>query len=135
MPQVVVAVRTHADVYGVTRAVRAAARAAGVVDPGRLEGLALAATELATNLARYAERGRVTVTAIDREGRHGVEVRGDDEGPGIADLDRALRDGESTAEGSLGGGFGTMRRGVDEFAIESTGAGTHVVLRTWAVRR
>jgi serine/threonine-protein kinase RsbT len=105
--------------------------AAGVEEGGRLEGLLLAVMELATNLVRHTPGGRVTIAQVERNGGRGVQVRGDDEGPGIADLDEALRDGEST-RGSLGGGMGTMRRGVDEFSIESSPAGTHVVLTTWA---
>lgn len=130
-----IAVRTYADLPVVTRAVRAASAEAGIRDRQALEGLVLAATELATNLVRHARGGRIAVDVVERAGRAGVEVRGDDEGPGIADLERALLDGVSTAEGSLGGGLGAMRRAVDEFSIDSSPAGTHVVLRTWAVRR
>lgn len=131
MPLTVIEVRSRGDVYAVRRAVRAAATDAGVEEGGRLEGLLLAAMELATNLVRHAAGGRVTIGEVERGGGRGVEVRGDDEGPGIANLEEALRDGAST-RGSLGGGLGTMRREVDEFSIESSPAGTHVVLTTWA---
>ena len=106
-------------------------------DRARSEGLneetagrvALVATEMATNLLKHAGRGYLTLNRFaDAEGT-GVELLSLDKGPGIADLNRALADGYSTA-GSLGSGLGTVMRQADRFAIFSRpGLGTAVLAR------
>lgn len=95
----------------------------------RLGRLALIVTELATNLLKHAGRGELLVdTFDDREGR-GIEFLAIDKGPGIADINRALQDGYSTA-GSPGTGLGAVHRLADVFALTSTpGHGTVMVAR------
>ena len=64
-------------------------------------------------------------------GGTGLEVVAVDNGPGIPDVDQAMRDGFSTGKG-LGAGLGGAKRLVDEFEIESTvGKGTRVAARKW----
>src|SRR4029079_9607868 len=88
--------------------------------------LITAGSELARNIVRYAthRRGTVTIQRIRDGDRQGVRVVFSDTGPGIADVDEAMRDGFSSA-GSLGLGLPVTRRLVDEFSIESqVGHGT-----------
>jgi serine/threonine-protein kinase RsbT len=94
--------------------------------------LATAISEVARNITTYAQRGEVTVAMVENGGRRGIRVVARDEGPGIADLERALQDGYTTG-GGLGIGLPGARRLVDEFAIDSApGRGTTVTLVKWA---
>jgi serine/threonine-protein kinase RsbT len=93
--------------------------------------IATAISEVARNIVEYAGRGEVRLEAIDKGGRTGVLVVASDEGPGIADIDMALRDGFSTGK-SLGLGLPGARRLMDEFEIVSeVGKGTTVTMRKW----
>jgi serine/threonine-protein kinase RsbT len=79
----------------------------------------------------YAGSGRVNIQIIEANGRQGIEILAEDKGPGIANLDRALTDGFSSARG-LGMGLPGTKRLMDEFYIESNlGMGTQVVARKW----
>ena len=98
--------------------------------------LAVVVTEMATNLARHARRGRLLLGTVRRGDDAGVEVLALDEGPGIANVSRALEDGYSTA-GTAGTGLGAVRRMAAEFDLysqpgEGSGAGTAMVARVWA---
>lgn len=98
--------------------------------------LAIIVTELATNLARHARKGRILLSRIERRGAAGIEVLALDEGPGIPSLARAFEDGYSTG-GSAGKGLGAIRRLSNEFDLysrpgEGGGAGTICVARVWA---
>jgi serine/threonine-protein kinase RsbT len=93
--------------------------------------LATAISEVARNITTYASRGEIALWPINSRGRHGIKVVATDEGPGIPDVDAALRDGFSTGAG-LGLGLPGARRLVDEFEIESgLGTGTKVTLVKW----
>ena len=87
----------------------------GEVDAGRL---ALVVTELATNLLRHARGGRLLIAV--RPVQHDVEVIAIDDGPGIADVSAALRDGFSSGSGSPGLGLGSVRRLASDFDLHST---------------
>lgn len=95
--------------------------------------LATAISEVARNITTYASRGEVTVAIVqDTRGRRGIRVVARDEGPGIADVERAMQDGYTTG-GGLGLGLPGARRLVDEFALDSApGHGTTVTLVKWA---
>jgi serine/threonine-protein kinase RsbT len=95
--------------------------------------LATAISEVARNITTYAKRGEVLLSVVrDDGGRKGIQVIARDEGPGIADLDLALRDGYTSGSG-LGLGLPGARRLVDDFDIETTpGQGTKVTLVMWA---
>jgi serine/threonine-protein kinase RsbT len=99
--------------------------------------LATAISEIARNITTYATggRGEVLIDRVrDQRGRQGVRVIARDEGPGIADLERALADGYTTG-GGLGLGLPGARRLVDEFDIQTgPGEGTVVTLVKWAQR-
>jgi serine/threonine-protein kinase RsbT len=87
-------------------------------------------SELGRNILKYAGRGHVLLRPLAAP-RAGIEIVVQDRGPGIEDLDAALRDHVSTS-GTLGLGLPGVRRLVDEFAIETTaGEGTTVTVRKW----
>ena len=95
------------------------------------EEIVLAVSELASNLVRHATAGSVTLTPLGDGGRTGLQIESTDNGPGIADIERAMTDGFSTV-GGLGYGLGTVNRLMDEFDIVSQpGAGTHILCRRW----
>jgi len=93
--------------------------------------LAIAVTEVATNIVVHAGAGEIVLAAATGAGRCGVTVTALDAGPGILEIEQAMRDGFSTGTG-LGFGLPGARRLVDEFEIESiVGVGTRVMLRKW----
>ena len=94
--------------------------------------LATVASELARNVVKYARRGRMIAQPTESSlGRAGLRLIFEDGGPGIPDLEAAMRDGFTTG-GGLGKGLPGSRRIVDEFQIESTpGAGTRVTVVHW----
>ena len=86
--------------------------------------IALATTEIATNVIKHAGKGHILLQRIGSNGDLGLRVMGVDQGPGIADIPRALSDGHSTA-GSLGKGLGVIQRMSSSFDIYSVpGSGT-----------
>lgn len=91
-------------------------------------------SELATNIIKYAGHGVVRIEPLFQDGKPGVRVQAVDHGPGIADLDAALRDGFSTG-GTLGLGLPAVRRLMDSLHIRCPEeGGTHVEAVRW-VRR
>jgi serine/threonine-protein kinase RsbT len=93
--------------------------------------IALAISEIARNIIAYATRGHMTLGRVDEPGRRGIIIIARDDGPGIADLELAMRDGYSTGH-SLGVGLPGARRLMDEFEIVSAaGAGTTVTMKKW----
>ncbi len=94
--------------------------------------VATATSELVQNILKYAGRGMVTLSPVERAARRGVEVEARDQGPGIADLDAALTDHFSSG-GTLGLGLPGVRRLMDEFEIENLpGRGLRVVACKWS---
>jgi serine/threonine-protein kinase RsbT len=97
--------------------------------------IATAISEIARNITSYAGRGAVRVAVADREGRKALVVRAEDEGPGIADIERAMEDGYSTGRG-LGMGLPGARRLMDRLIVESAlGRGTVVEMWKWVPAR
>lgn len=97
-------------------------------DEVRMGQLAIVITEAATNIIKHAGDGHILLRAIYFESMTGVEMLAVDAGPGIADLDVQMRDGNSTA-GSYGVGLGAIARLSQEFDIYADpGRGT--VIRT-----
>ena len=131
-PAQVVAIAAEADLLRVRSALRAEAQDAGMGLTAATK-LITAGSELARNIVRYATHGRghVSIERIRNGDRQGVRAVFRDDGPGIADVDQAMRDGFSTA-GSLGLGLPGSRRLVDEFSIDSqVGRGTTVMITQW----
>jgi serine/threonine-protein kinase RsbT len=90
-----------------------------------------AASELARNALEYGGGGTLTLEALNDGPRRGLRLVFEDRGPGIADVELALRDGFTSGSG-LGLGLGGAKRLVNEFAIESApGKGTRVAVTRW----
>jgi serine/threonine-protein kinase RsbT len=126
------AIQSGDDVVRVRQHVRVTAAGNGLslVDQTKL---VTAASELARNTLTHGGGGVARVEVVkSANGRTGVRLRFTDEGPGIADVDLALRDGWSSGSG-LGLGLSGSRRLVDEFELTSRpGAGTTVVVVKWS---
>ena len=123
-------VRTSEDVVGVRQIVRewSIASGLGLVDQTKI---VTAASELARNLIVYGGGGTMTIEALNDGAKRGVRVIFEDHGPGIADVEQALRDGYSSGAG-LGLGLGGAKRLANEFHIDSRpGEGTRVTIARW----
>jgi anti-sigma regulatory factor (Ser/Thr protein kinase) len=100
--------------------------------PAAVEALATAASEVARNTIVHAHDGEVLLGTARDEPRTGVVIIVRDAGPGISNIDDALRDGYSTGDG-LGLGLPSARRLVDEFELHSAlGEGTTVTMTMWS---
>jgi anti-sigma regulatory factor (Ser/Thr protein kinase) len=94
--------------------------------------VAIVVSEAAKNLVAHAREGFILLRALQVGPHAGVEVLALDKGPGMADVERCLRDGFSTA-GTSGVGLGAMRRMSTLFDIHSVpGVGTAVLAQLWA---
>ena len=123
-------IRSGEDVVRLRQAVRDRAIAAGLslVDQTKI---VTAASELGRNTMQYGGGGRVLMAVVANGARRGVRLEFIDEGPGIADIAKALTDGY-TSGGGLGLGLGGAKRLSDEFEIASApGKGTRVVIVRW----
>ena len=90
-----------------------------------------ASSELARNTLDYGGGGKVIVETVRNGVRNGVRLTFCDEGPGISDIDQALKDGFTTGNG-MGLGLGGARRLSHEFQIQSElGRGTRVTILRW----
>jgi serine/threonine-protein kinase RsbT len=90
-----------------------------------------AASELARNVVRYGGGGQIRLEALTEPGRRGLRLTFIDDGPGIPDVEQALRDGFTTG-GGLGLGLGGAKRLVDCFEIDTKpGVGTRVMITRW----
>jgi anti-sigma regulatory factor (Ser/Thr protein kinase) len=103
-------------------------------DEGR-GAVALATTELATNLVKHAKNGHILLQPIREDGITGVRVISVDKGPGIRDIAKAFSDGHSTA-GTMGTGLGAVRRAANRFDVYSIpDAGTVLLAEFWIAKR
>lgn len=101
----------------------------GLVNQTRL---LTAASELVRNMMRYGNGGTCLVEVVSRGRDNGIRLTFSDKGPGIPDIELAMKDGYSTGK-SLGLGLPGTKRLVNEFKISSTlGEGTIVVIIKWA---
>jgi serine/threonine-protein kinase RsbT len=102
------------------------------IDRTRIEIVIL---ELTRNLLVHAGRGELLLEPVEDGDRRGMAVETRDNGPGIADISLAMRDGYSTAN-TLGAGLPGVQRLMDAFEIESTpGVGTRVRSVKWLGKR
>jgi serine/threonine-protein kinase RsbT len=93
--------------------------------------LATVTSELARNVVKYARRGRLIVQPTEALRGVGLRLIFEDKGPGIPNIEAAMRDGFSTGRG-LGKGLPGSKRLVHEFQIESNaGQGTRVTIVRW----
>jgi len=90
-----------------------------------------AASELARNTVIHGGGGTLVIESLNHDDRRGLRLKFEDQGPGIANIDQALRDGYTTGNG-LGLGLGGSKRLANEFEIQSEpGKGTRVVFTRW----
>ncbi|RAI44211.1 anti-sigma regulatory factor [Rhodoplanes roseus] len=123
-------VRSSDDVVRVRQQVRARALEVGLslVDQTKI---VTAASELARNMLDYGGGGVATIEVVSDGIRRGLRLVFDDQGPGIADIQLALKDG-FTSGGGLGLGLGGAKRLCNEFSIDSKpGEGTRVTCARW----
>jgi serine/threonine-protein kinase RsbT len=107
---------------------QAAALGFSLIDQTRL---ATVTSELARNIVKYAQRGRLIAQPTEAMRGVGLRLIFEDEGPGIPNIEAAMRDGFSTGKG-LGKGLPGSKRLVHEFQIESdAGHGTRVTIVRW----
>jgi len=90
-----------------------------------------AASELARNTVIHGGGGTLLIESLNHDDRRGLRLKFEDQGPGIANIDQALRDGYTTGNG-LGLGLGGSKRLANEFEIYSEpGKGTRIVFTRW----
>jgi len=125
-----VTIAVEPDIAATRRTVRDVATRIGfgVTETARI---VTAASELGRNVFKYGGGGVMHWRALSEGSAIGVELRFEDHGPGIPDIDDALREGYSTGNG-LGMGLPGARRLMDELDIKSApGEGTVVTVRKW----
>jgi serine/threonine-protein kinase RsbT len=125
-----VVISRDVDIVAARQAGRELAATAGFTGSD-LTLIATAISEVARNIVEYARHGEVRLSLAVKHGRRGLVVVAQDDGPGIPDIEQAMRDGFSTGK-SLGLGLPGARRLMDEFEIVSeVGKGTTVTMRKW----
>lgn len=123
-------VRSERDIVTVRQTTRRWAEELrfGLVDQTKI---VTAASEIARNTISYGGGGQVRLEALNDDLRRGLRLVFEDQGPGIADVELALRDGYTTG-GGLGLGLGGAKRLCNEFHVDSRpGDGTRVTLVRW----
>jgi serine/threonine-protein kinase RsbT len=130
MEELAVPIRDEGDIVAARRAVRDAAKKLGfgITDTTRI---VTAASELARNIHRYARSGVMRGGRLDSEGRVGIELHFEDQGPGIANVELGLLNGFPKS-GGLGIGLRGTKRLMDEMEIRTEpGRGTAITIRKW----
>lgn len=126
-----VPISVYEDVVRMRQWVRARAIEVGfnLVDQTKI---VTAASELARNIIEHGGgEGTVCLDVVSQHGRTGLRLTFEDKGPGIADIEQAMKDGFSSG-GGLGLGLGGAKRLVNEFQISSlVGEGTRVTITRW----
>ncbi|MBR0938826.1 anti-sigma regulatory factor [Bradyrhizobium jicamae] len=123
-------IRSSDDVVRVRQLTRTLAIEAGLslVDQTKI---ITAASELARNTLDYGGGGVLLAELVEALGRRGVRLTFEDHGPGISDVEAALKDGFTSGKG-MGLGLGGARRLSNEFSIQSKpGEGTKVAIARW----
>ncbi len=123
-------IRSEEDIVKVRQVVREWSVSTGfrLVDQTKV---VTAASEIARNVLEYGGGGTLLLESLLENPRRGLRMVFEDKGPGIGDIQQALKDGFTTG-GGLGLGLGGAKRLVHEFTIESSlGVGTRVVLTQW----
>ena len=123
-------IRSSDDVVGVRQAVRQRAVELGfnLVDQTKI---VTAASELGRNTIQYGGGGKARIEVVANGTRRGLRLEFADQGPGIADIAQAMKEGFTTG-GGLGLGLSGAKKLSDEFAIDSApGKGTRVTIVRW----
>jgi serine/threonine-protein kinase RsbT len=128
-----VPIRTDADVVAARAAARGLAATLGFSATDLTE-IATAVSEVARNIVKFTDGGEVLLELLDAP-RPGIRIVARDAGPGIPDVEQALRDGYSTYDG-LGLGLPGARREMDDGAVVSEpDRGTTVTMTKWRAER
>ena len=118
------------DVVAIRQAVRQRAVELGfnLIDQTKI---VTAASQLARNTVQYGGGGRVTIEGVEDFGRRGIRLTFEDDGPGIPNIELAMKDGYTTS-GGLGLGLSGARRLSNDFTIEiHTRERTRVTITRW----
>ncbi|AFZ26167.1 anti-sigma regulatory factor (Ser/Thr protein kinase) [Cylindrospermum stagnale PCC 7417] len=100
-------------------------------DNNACQMIATAVSELSRNILKYAGKGEIIISPIQKGYRFGIEITAQDRGSGIADVEQAMADHFSSS-GTLGLGLPGVKRMMDEFAINSVlEKGTRVTIKKW----
>lgn len=125
-----ITVRGGAEVVSVRHTVRRWAVEIGLTLVEQTK-IVTAASELARNMVEYGGGGTLTIEHLDDDIRRGLRLTFEDRGPGIADINAALRDGFTTG-GGMGLGLGGAKRLSNEFNIQTKpGEGTRISITRW----
>ena len=128
--ELVVQIRADADVLLARQKARELAKSLRF-SGSELTLIATAISEVARNIVTYAKHGQIVLRLVNQGRRRGIRVIAQDQGPGIADIARAMEDGYSTSS-SLGLGLPGSKRLMDDFNIVSAlGKGTTVTMTKW----
>ena len=123
-------IQTQNDVVVARQTVRMLASQIGLslVDQTKI---VTAASELARNTLDYGGGGTMRLEHLEEGIRKGLRLTFEDKGPGIADIEQALRDGYTSGRG-MGMGLGGSKRLSNEFEIVSkVGEGTRITIARW----
>jgi serine/threonine-protein kinase RsbT len=128
--EVRVPIHTLSDIVAARRRGREMASQIGFSNSD-LTLIATAISEVTQNIVEFADNGEVIISVVRNGSRHGLKIVASDQGPGIEDVSRVMRDGYSTGKG-LGIGLPGTKRLMDEFEITSKiGKGTIVTMQKW----
>jgi len=127
---ITIPITTDADIVQARQVGREMASTAGCGSTD-LTMVATAISEIARNILTHAGGGDIELKLVEEGGRLSLLITARDEGPGIADVEKALEDGYTTG-GGLGLGMPGARRLMDEFTvITEPRRGTTVIMRKW----
>jgi len=128
--EVRVEIRSDADVVDARQRGRELAAHLGFSSTD-LTLIVTAISEVARNIVVYADSGEIILRGVKDDHQSGIVVVAKDRGPGIPDLDLAMRDAYSTGNG-MGLGLPGSRRLMDEFEIDTeVGRGTTITMTKW----
>jgi serine/threonine-protein kinase RsbT len=125
-----VTIQSQADVVAAREQARALAVEAGfsVCDSTLIT---TAISEMTRNILEFARRGEITIALLKNGSKSGLQIVASDEGPGIEDIARVMKDGYSSCKG-MGIGLPGTKRLMDEFEIRSkVGTGTTITMMKW----
>lgn len=123
-----VTIRSSVDIVTARQTGRTLAMELGF-DGSDLTVIATAISEVARNIVDHAKQGEIIITPINNASKRGLQIIARDDGPGIADIPKAMQYGYSTSKG-LGVGLPGAKWLMDEFDIDSKiGKGTTVTMK------
>ena len=123
-------ISSGADIVAARQEGRKLARTLGFSEVDQIV-IATAISEVARNIVEYAKEGKIYISPLVDGIRKGIMIVAQDQGPGIAELQKAMQVGYSTGRG-LGLGLPGAKQLMDEFEVKSsTGQGTTVKMKKW----